>query len=164
MDGITFRIDGQEEMAENMRALANATQRNVARRVLTKAAQPVAERAASLAPVERGILAFSIVVSTQLTRRHKAEQRNRESEVEVYIGPAGGQGALFYASHVEFGTVLAPARPYLRPAWESTKGEVMALIASGLRAEIERAASRGARKAARHDSNAAMIRERLGGA
>jgi HK97 gp10 family phage protein len=90
-----------------------------------------------------------MVVSPQLTRRHKGEQRNRASEVEVYIGPAGGQGALFYASHVEFGTVLTPAQPYLRPAWESTKGEVLRLVTEGLKVEVDKASARAARKVAR---------------
>lgn len=149
MDGLTFRLEGLEETVRNLGDMSKATQRNVVRRVLLKAGEPVADRAASMAPVERGVLAFSIVVSTQLTRRHKAEQRDRASEVEVYIGPAGGQGALYYASHKEFGTILSPAAPYMRPAWESTKAEALNRIAAGLKVEIERAASRMARKAAR---------------
>jgi hypothetical protein len=45
--------------------------------------------------------------------------------------------------------VLLPASPYLRPAWESTKGQVLALIVSGLGEEVEKAAGRAARKVAR---------------
>lgn len=146
---MNFRLEGLEDTVRNLGELSRATQKNVVRRTLLNAGEPTANVASSLAPERSGILAFSIVVATQLTARHRGEMRNRASEVEVYIGPAGGQGALFYASHQEFGTVLTPAHPYMRPAWESTKGQVLALIVSGLRAQVERSAARAARKAAR---------------
>jgi HK97 gp10 family phage protein len=144
-----FKLEGLEETVANMEDLSKATNRNVLRRTLLKAGEPTADMAARLAPEERGILSFSIVVSPQLTRRHKGEQRNRASEAEVYIGPAGGQGALFYASHVEFGTVLTRGQPYMRPAWESTKGEVLRLVTEGLKVEVDKASARAARKVAR---------------
>jgi HK97 gp10 family phage protein len=146
-DGVTFKLEGLEDTVANLEALASQpTRRNVVRRTLLAAGEPTADLAARLAPHERGVLSFSIVVSTTLTRRHR---RDKVNEVEVYIGPSGGQGALFYASHREFGTVLLPASPYMRPAWESTKGQVLGLIISGLKAEIEKAAARASRKAAR---------------
>jgi HK97 gp10 family phage protein len=143
------KLEGLEDTVANLNALSRATEKNAIRRTLLRAGVPTADLAARLAPEERGILAFSIAVTSQLTSRHRSEMRNRASEVEVYIGPAGGQGALFYASHQEFGTVLYPGKPYLRPAWESTKAEVLALIVSGLKAEVEKAAARAARRAAR---------------
>lgn len=146
---VTFKLEGLEQTVANLGEMSRATQKNVVRRVLLKAGEPVADKAAGMAPVDTGALSFSIVVATQLTRRHKAEQRERASEVEVYVGPAGGQGALFYASHKEFGTVLSPARPYMRPAWEMTKGVALQTISMGLGEEIEKAALRAQRKAAR---------------
>lgn len=144
-----FKLEGLEQTVAAMGELSRATQRNAVRRTLQRAAEPTAALAARLAPVERGVLAFSVVVATQLTRRHKAEQRNRASEVEVYVGPSGGQGALYYASHQEFGTVVSPARPYMRPAWESTKGQALSMIISGLKTEVGKAAARAARRAAK---------------
>lgn len=146
---MNFKLEGLEETVANLGNLSKATQRNTVRRTLQKAGEPIASLASRLAPEERGILAFSITVATQLTRRHKGDQRNRASEVEVYIGPAGGQGALYYASHQEFGTVTSPAHPYLRPAWESTKALALNLITSGLKADVDKAAARAARKAAK---------------
>lgn len=149
-----FRLEGLEETVANMEELSRATQRNAMRRVLLRAGEPTANVAAAKAPVERGILSFSIVVTHQLTSRHKSEQRNRASEVEVYIGPAGGMGALYYASHEEFGTVLTPAQPYMRPAWEATKGEALTLIVEGLKAEIGKSVARARRKAGRFAAGA----------
>lgn len=148
-DGVTYKLEGLAETLSNMELLSKATNRNAVRRTLQKAGEPVAALASSLAPHERGILSFSIHVATQLTSRHKAEQRNRPSEVEVYIGPVAGQGALYYASHVEFGTVETPAHPYMVPAWEGSKMQVLASITSGLKVEVDKAAARAARKVAR---------------
>lgn len=146
-DGVTFRVEGLAETVANLEDMASRpTRRNIIRRTLEAAGEPTANVAASLAPVQRGVLAFSIVVATALTRRHRG---SKISEVEAYIGPSGGQGALFYASHQEFGTVLTPAHPYMRPAWESTKGQVLGLIVSGLREQVDLAAQRAARKVAR---------------
>lgn len=144
-----FKLEGLEDTVSALGDMARATQKNVMRRVLVQSGDVTADKAAGMAPRQSGILSFSIAVATQLTRRHRADQRNRDSEVEVYIGPAGGQGALYYASHQEFGTVLQPARPYMRPAWEMTKGVVLTNISNGLKVEVERAAARAARKAAR---------------
>lgn len=149
MSEAAFRLQGLEETVANLNDLSRATQRNVVRRVMLAAGEPTANLAADLAPEERGVLAFSIVVASKLTRRHAAEMRNRASEVEVYIGPAAGQGALYYASAQEFGTVLMPGKPYLRPAWGSTRSQAATLIETGLRAEVMKAAARAERKVAR---------------
>lgn len=146
---VPFKLEGIEQTVANLGELSRATQRNAVRRTLLLAGEPTADLAARLAPKERGILSFSMAVAKNLTRRHKSEQRNRASEVEVYVGPAGGLGALFYASAQEFGTVTTPAHPYLRPAWAATQGIVLAKITEGLKEQVDRAAQRAARKAAR---------------
>ena len=64
---------------------------------------------------------------------------------EVYVGSRRGSAATFQ----EFGTVEQPARPYLRPAWEATKLEALKIVEEEMGAEIERAAKRLARKAAK---------------
>lgn len=143
---VSVKMEGLATTVANLELLAKSTQKNVVRRTLRKAGEPVADTAAALAPHATGNLAFSIVVATQLTRRHKAEQRNRASEVEVYIGPAGGTGALFYASAQEFGTIVTHANPFMRPAWDAQKENVLTMIILGLGTEVDKAAKRAARK------------------
>lgn len=144
---ITFKLEGLEQTVSNLSDMTKATQRNVVKRVLLAAGEPVARDAAQIAPHRSGRLAFSITNSTQLTRRQS--RGAKINEVETYIGPAGGNGALNYASFVEFGTIDTPAEPFMRPAWESNRGIVLGLIHSGLQIEVERAAARAARKVAR---------------
>jgi HK97 gp10 family phage protein len=145
--GVTARIEGLDELVRNLGELPKATRRNVLRRVLLRRAEPIANQAAQIAPESSGKLAFSIAASTQLTRRQR--RGAKVNEVEVYIGPAGGTGALNYASFVEFGTIDTPAQPYMRSAWESGKERVLIQIGQDLGQEIEAAAGRLSRKAAR---------------
>lgn len=145
---ITFKLEGLAQTVANLEELSKATRGNVLKRVLLAAGQPVANEAAQLAPYRTGRLSFSLSVSDKLTRRQR-QANPKEYEAEIYIGPAGGNGALNYASFEEFGTIDTPAHPFMRPAWESNRGIVLGLIHSGLSAEVERAAQRAARKVAR---------------
>lgn len=50
---------------------------------------------------------------------------------------------------VEFGTSHSRAQPFMRPAFQATKFAALEMIKTGLRDEIEKAAQRWARRAAR---------------
>lgn len=145
----TPNILGVEETLAALRDFPKATGRNAVRRALVKAAQPVAIVARSYAPDDPETsapdLKSSIDVATQLTPRHR---RGKQSEVEVYVGPtrAVGRAVLNYASFREFGTYHVRAHPYLRPAWDRTKGLVNTILIRELTVEYEAAAARVARK------------------
>lgn len=132
-----------------MREFPQAIGRNTLRRALITAAQPVAVAARSYAPDDPATAApdlkSSIAVATQLTRRARGTKAN---EVEVYVGPTrmAGRAILNYASFVEFGTIRAAAHPYLRPAWERTKGLVQTILARELTIEFEKTAARLSRR------------------
>lgn len=141
---LTFQVESNIEDA--LDEMTKPTRRNVVRRVLTNAGEPVADTASRLAPHRRGVLAFSIAVGTQLTRRHRGEKL---SEVEAYIGPAGGGGALIYASFAEFGTEDTPAFAYMRGSWAAHQEGTLRMIIRGLQTEVRVAADRAARRAVR---------------
>lgn len=145
----TVRVTGFAELEEALNNLKRTTAKNVVRRVLRAAAEPIADQAASLAPVSSGRLSFSVTVSTQGTRRAQWKKAGGPGAVVVAVGPSGGTGVLNYATFVEFGTVDTPAEPYMRPAWDSGKFRALEGIGTGLRIEIDKAIARAARKAAR---------------
>lgn len=68
----------------------------------------------------------------------------------IAMGPGGPlAGQLYYATHVEFGTIDTPAQPYMRPAWDAGKDQALRTVVETLTVEIRRAADRAARKLAR---------------
>jgi HK97 gp10 family phage protein len=142
---------GLEDTLAALREFPQAAGRSTLRRALLKAAEPVAIVARSYAPDDPRTappdLKSSIAVTTQLTGRARRQQP-KMSEVEVYIGPTRqtGRTVLNYAATVEFGTFRAPAYPYMRPAWDRTKGLVQTILARELTIEFERTANRLSRK------------------
>lgn len=139
-----FRVEGLSELEEALKELPKATGKNVLRRVLLKAGQPIADAAAARAPRFKGKLQMSIGTGTKLSRRQK-KMHVAESTVEVFVGA----GALVQAITQEFGTVNHPAQPFMRPAWDGGKNNAFASLRDDLEAEIEKARARLARKAAR---------------
>lgn len=123
-----------------------ATQKNILVRTLRKAAKPIDDMASSLAPVDTGKLQLSVITGTQLTRRQRssAYKAGRLGVAEVHVGTAMSRG-LFQ----EFGTFKEPAQPFMRPAWDSKKGEAEQIIATDLWVEIRKATDRAARKRAK---------------
>lgn len=140
----TFKMEGLRELEKSLAELKPATGRNVARRVMLRAAEPIAQDAQSGAPVLKGRLQASAGFGTRLSRRQRKLNR-KESPVEVYVG----FGPWPQAHLQEFGTVDNPAQPFLRPAWDRGWRRALDEIIAGLWEEIAKAAARAARRSAR---------------
>jgi HK97 gp10 family phage protein len=150
MSLVTFRVEGFKELDQAFNDLANtvgtsrATGKNVAKRALTQAAAPLERAVAAAAPVASGHLQTSITTGTRLSRRQSALSP-KEVPVEVYVGA----GPLPQAHMQEFGTHDQPAQPFFRPAWDAMVQAIRDSIASFLWLELQKAAARAAKKAAR---------------
>lgn len=149
---VTVKIEGLKELDDALGELPKATGKNVLRRVLRKAAEPMAEQMRASAPVAEengGQLRDSIGVGTRLSRNqgrlHRKMFKDDRASVEMFVGA----GAVPQAHLEEFGGATNAPRPYARPAWDANKDKMLAGIKSDLWAEIERAAARHARKMAR---------------
>lgn len=140
----TFKVEGLKELREALQELPKATGRNTVRRALTKAADPIESDAERAAPFLTGQLQRSMTIGTKLSRRQKS-QHKKVSEVEIFVGP----GSMPQAITQEFGTAHHRAQPFMRPAWDANKLNVLQTIKEILAAEIEKARARLARKAAR---------------
>jgi HK97 gp10 family phage protein len=139
-------VEGLAELEVALRELPDATARNVLRRVAKKVLEPIADRARVLAPYDVGRLIHSIVVGDKLSRRQKSQfQREDPNDVVMFVGA----GAVPQAHMMEFGTVDVPPHPFLRPAWDGGKEQVLDSIKGELWMAIDKAAKRAERKAAK---------------
>lgn len=143
---VTIKIEGLKELQDALRELPKSTGKNVMRRVLLARAEPVAEAARQLVPIDKGNLQASINVSTRLTRRQRGRHRKvHRDDVEVFVGPGSNP-----AGHLqEFGTSRHPAQPFMRPAWDRAKDAVLEGIKEDMWAEIEKVVQRRAKRAAK---------------
>ena len=144
-----IRIDGLKELDEALSQLPKATAKSVLRRTAIRALAPVIADARARVPVDEGDLKASLKVSTKLSKRQQRINAKSVAEGKSSVQLYAGAAALPHAHLVEFGTSTMAPQPFMRPAWDSKKGEVLELVRTELADEITKAAARAARKAAR---------------
>jgi HK97 gp10 family phage protein len=143
---VAIKLEGFAELDRALGQLPKATAKNVLRRVLKKAADPVDQAASEAAPFLTGGLQRSVISGTRLTRSQQRGSFLRTSNyyAEIHVGTSMGRGMF-----QEFGTFKDNPQPWFRPAWESNKDRALNIIKVELGGEIEKAAKRYAKKLAK---------------
>lgn len=141
---IRFKVEGLRELDKALMTMKQSTARGVVRRVLLKAAQPIADDMAERAPRDSGYLGDHIDTGVRLSRRQSRISPKR-SDVEVFAGAS----RVVQATLQEFGTSDAPPQPFARPAWDAGKMQALADVKTGLSEEIAKTAARAAKRALR---------------
>ncbi|SMO64035.1 HK97-gp10 family putative phage morphogenesis protein [Paracoccus laeviglucosivorans] len=158
-------VQGLAELEKSLDNLSKSVGRSVLRQSLRKAAEPMKEKAKSLAPVDDGDLRDSIIIGGLLNKSQKRARRRLTAEersaIELYVGPSYklGQGGR-HGHLVEFGTAphiqggvfkgskhpgTAP-QPFMRPAYDAEARPTVARLGPILMQFIERAAKRQAKR------------------
>lgn len=138
------RVDGLKDLEKALSQLKTATAKGVVRKVLMKAAQPIAEAGQANAPLgPTGNLKGSYGVGTKLTRRQR-KLHKKQSPVEVFAGPNDPA-----AIQTEFGNEHQGAEPHLRPAWDGNNKKALDIVAAEMGGEIDKRIQRAARRAER---------------
>lgn len=120
--------------------LVEAVEPPVLRRVLLQAGEPMRATMAALAP--RGTVPPHIADYILIKPLSASElEAVTDDHAGVEIGP---DRRFFYGYFFEFGTVRLPARPFARPAFDTTQREALAILERELTAVIMRAAEKGA--------------------
>ncbi|WP_037284516.1 HK97-gp10 family putative phage morphogenesis protein [Rubellimicrobium mesophilum] len=176
---MTFRLDGATELKEQLDKLRASTAKAALQRAGLKALQPMADLARSLAPEKTGELAQSIAVGAQAKndevgrlayrfvmggggtreqavtamRQARREEKGRRGAyyVDLYMGPRAGRSRDEVIKGIvqEFGSFRVEPHPYMRPAFEQDKDALMQRLSDEVRAEVAKAISRAAARAAR---------------
>ena len=149
-----IRIDGLKELDRALTEMKTATARGVVRRTLMKALQPMAEAASGFAPDDPRTPAPDLHRAIKIGDTLKAGRSIttkgfgfKDGQVTVWMGPT--KEGYPQAMMQEFGTVNQPAQPYMRPAWDEGKAQLLENVKTGLGVEIAKVAERAARKAAK---------------
>jgi HK97 gp10 family phage protein len=153
---LSLKLYGAKELDKVLQQLASSTARGVAKRAMTRALQPVAEAARAMAPRDTGRLAANIGVSSKLTRRQAKQARGTARDTQLmYVGPQWpsahlvefGTGPRFHKSGKFVGAM--PPQPFMRPAWDANRQQVLDRLTDDLRAEIEKTLARAAKRRAK---------------
>ena len=149
---VRVSVSGLKELDAALGELTKATARNVLRRVLLKAGEPIAETAARLAPDDpatgSGDLKASIAVGTKLTARqqrlHRRAPKDERAFAEAFVGTSDPTGV-----QQEFGNERHGPQAFMRPAWDQEQGAALDVIKDELGGEIDKAVQRMNRRALR---------------
>lgn len=134
---VALTVAGGSDLSRHLALLPNSVSRSVQLAALKRGAEPIRDMAESLAPIDEQSgpphLADNIIIATARTSHLDAE--GLFDKAAVYIGPAV---KFFWGYFQEFGTVKQPARPFMRPAFDSQRGLSLQIIASELWASIKK--------------------------
>ena len=152
------RVTGLAEARAQLADLGDLVENRVLRRALLGSALVVKQKISANAKRDSGNLAKSI--------RVKIQRNMKAAKVTAHIRPSGkiniiestgpdgkkrsrAVRASNYAHLVEFGSKHVPARPFVRPAVESTESERNAAFMREVEKGIDKELKKRARKAAR---------------
>ena len=141
-----LKLTGFKEMDLVLRQLPNRTAKNVADRAIKQALAPVASAANGMLP--KGMP--PVIVKKQLNKNQAKQFRGTEGETVrvMFVGSPSprahleefGTGPRFHKSGKYVG--IMRARPFMRPAWDATKQQVLDRLRVDLGREIEKAVGR----------------------
>lgn len=143
------KLEGFSDLDRAFDDLSRAVGKAVLRRAAIAAAEPMARVMRSLAPKDELDLSESIDVSTKLSARqaalHRKMFRNDRDAVEIFVGPGPDP-----AAHIqEFGSEHVTPQPFARPAFDQEWRGFIDKARVEIADQLQRAAERAARKAAR---------------
>lgn len=122
MDNI--ELSGVEELISRLKQIgANISE--LENKALKKAAEPVLQDAIANAPERTGKLKKGLKISGI---------KNRDGAKYVLVGiDRSDTSKIYYGKFIEFGTAKMSARPFLEPAYEKNKKEIMEEIKNTLK-------------------------------
>ena len=153
-----MQVKGLRELGEAMRGLADDVNKKVARQAVAAGAKIVRDDARRRAPRDSGNLQAAVVMKnlgkTRLTARYVVATRSGKT-ADVKAGKAAARSGdasqrravgkdAFYGAFQEFGTVKAPAQPFMRPAFEENQQAAIDAMATRLAQRIKRAKAKAA--------------------
>ena len=153
-EGIVVKVEGLKELREQVLALARRLAPEVVEPVLLRHAQTIAEEARRRAPVQAGpkggTLRRSIIcqslgrignnpAAAMIAVDKKSDPRGRLANYARLVEYGGGIRVAKQGRYSGRAFGKMPEQPFLRPAFDAKKREVMEGIARDLGAEVDKA-------------------------
>ena len=128
-------VTGARETIAALGLMETALEKKVLRTAMREAARPILEHAKAHAPVRTGLARRSLKI--------RAIKRTRKGNVGVVVQTRDGdfKGDAFYVSFYEYGSSHQPARPFMRGAFDTQKGQALLIAQREIDAGIQKGAS-----------------------
>lgn len=154
MSRTTVKLSGFRELEKSLGELSRAAGSGALRRAGMKAMKPMADLASRLAPDDNTTPPVDLHTSVGVSARARTgkggmQDIEKGNRVNVHVGPAFDLERYARAVVMEFGSYKDAPQPYMRPAFDQDGAAAIERLKPLLRAEIDRAVARAARRAAR---------------
>lgn len=136
---ITVDIRGLGALAEDFARLSRGQSRKVLRQATMAGARVGRDAVRDLAPVDEGVTRRAVVAASKKRNdpgTHTAGVRVRDIRREDGSSPS------YTWRFSELGTSKEPARPWIRPAWDSHEAEITDAVRERLASAIDEALGR----------------------
>lgn len=133
--GISIELTNRDEIVKLLDQIPKAFNSKAVRELIKRSVKPMIEEAKKKAPIafmpHKG--KYGYVQPETLVNSIWTIDMKRSKFVTVVVGPRtkgrfGGVRSGFYGMFLEFGTKNIKARPFMRPAWDAKKSEVIRLF------------------------------------
>lgn len=141
-----IKITGARSLAQALERLPQELAKNAETTALREGMKPVLAKARASAPTRTGQLKKSLGLTVR-----KGKRGANAGQFTARVGPRGGFAVtkdgkridpVKYAHLVELGTSRMPAKPFIRPAVESSEEAMMAGMAAGYEKGISKAVAK----------------------
>jgi HK97 gp10 family phage protein len=127
---ITCKVNGLDALKDTLDRKAKEAVKSYLRKAAKSAAEIWVKAIVENAPRNTGFLAEHIAIATRYTEA--------STKLELHVGP---EKSAFYGVFDEFGTRFMAAHPFMRPAFEEHKEEVMQAFAEAAKVSLEEVAA-----------------------
>lgn len=152
-----MQLQGFKELAAALREMPEKIAEKVLRSAVASGASEVKKEVVRRAPTLSGALKVNVFFKrerTETSQRQvyivgvkRGQAKYAKTKKNVRLGRAGktynNDGGTFYWKFAEFGTSRQPAKPFVRPAFESQKNKAIERIRERLDAGIQKIARDG---------------------
>jgi len=138
-DGVKMEVQGLKELERKLLEMSPKLAKNALRAAVAAGARVVAAEARKNVPVDSGTLRRSIYTK-------QIREESGDTQQTFYVGARQGKKEQakkrdgWYFPFVEFGTEKMAARPFMRPAFESTKDAAVQAVKTKLAERIDKLA------------------------
>ncbi len=133
MSRFDFQITGLDELQDKLNSLPVEFSRRALRTALRPAGLVFRDAIRSAAPRLTGWLAANVTVRA---KTNNLDEGSVTTSFSRKGKPGGNASAIYEALYAEFGTVKEPARPFIRPAFESSKQTALDTFVERLRENL----------------------------
>lgn len=136
-DSVTMQISGLKELADRLREIGPDIERNALRSGVSAAAVLIRNQAKATNPDDTGRTDRALYAKF-------IREQSGPNQATYYVGVRSGKKEqkkdrdAWYWRLVEFGTAKMPARPFMRPAFESKKMQAVEAIKERIQKRIKR--------------------------